>query len=177
MIIYRFVGYFSQPRYEHIPQLLNNLSRLFLLPPFINQYGYEQLLISLSYSLIRLNYSMMNISSSPARPLDNRTLIACRTYWLDVLSKYLLDHHCSSSFSLENFTRETFIHPRDILFSLYSSGLLIRHAGEHSSVYLDKNAYHSMTCLNRQDRNKYLHLEQDLIDINDEKKMMIDKAK
>ena len=177
-IIYRFIGYFSQQRSEQNPKILNNLSRLFILPPFTHHAQYEQLLISLSYSLIRSNHPTTFVYSSPARPLDVRTLVTFRAYWLDVLSKYLVDHPCSSSsFSLNNFTRQTSIHPRDILCSLYSAGFLVRHSRENSSVYLHNNAYHSMTRLNRQHRNQFLLLDSNLIDINDEKKTMMDKTK
>ena len=177
-IIYRFIGYFSQQRSEQNPKILNNLSRLFILPPFTHHAQYEQLLISLSYSLIRSNHPTTFVYSSPARPLDVRTLVTFRAYWLDVLSKYLVDHPCSSSsFSLDNFTRQTSIHPRDILCSLYSAGFLVRHSRENSSVYLHNNAYHSMTRLNRQHRNQFLLLDSNLIDINDEKKTMMDKTK
>jgi len=117
--------------------------------------------------------------SSPARPLDNITLSAFRIYWRDILFAYIINHNHSSikSLALDIFARQTSIHPRDILSSLYSYGFIVSHPTDKSSVYLLNNAYRSMTSLNLQMKNKFLFLDMNLININDEKKIIIDKQK
>jgi len=164
---------------QHTQQLINNLSCLFILPRFAQDQQYNQLLIAFSYSLIRSNASTNLIYSSPARPLDNLTLNAFRIYWRDILFAYIINHNHSSikSLALDTFARQTSIHPRDILSSLYSYGFIVPHPTDKSSVYLLNNAYRTMTSLNLHTRNKFLFLDMNLINTDDEKEMMIDKQK
>jgi hypothetical protein len=118
--------------------------------------------------------------SSPARPLDNPTLSAFRNYWRDILFAYIINHNHSSikSLALDVFARQTSIHPRDILSSLYSNDFIVLHPTDKSSVYLLNNAYRSMTSLNLHNtRNKFLFMDMNLFNNNDEKKIITDKQK
>lgn len=118
--------------------------------------------------------------SSPARPLDNITLSSFRAYWRDVILAYIINQNHSSikTIALDAFSRQTTIHPRDILSSLYSYNFIVLHPTDTSSVYLLNNAYHLMTSLNLYIRNKLLFMDMKLIvSDNNEKKMMIDKQK
>ncbi len=104
--------------------------------------------------------------TSPARPLDIQTLSAFRIYWRDSLFAYIIHHNHSSmkSLALDIFARQTSIHPRDILSSLYSYGLIIPKSFDKSSIYLKSYSMIS-------DRNKFLLM------INNEKKILINKQK
>ena len=162
--IYRLIGYFSKQLHH---QSINNLSCLFILPPFTFRQEYYQLLIDFSYALIRLNASIDFHYSSPARPLDIPSLSAFRIYWRDSLFAYIIHHNHSTinSLALDVFARQTFIHPRDILSSLYSSGLIIvPNSFDKSSVYLKS---YSM----RGDRNQFLLVT------NNEKRILINQQK
>ena len=178
--IYHFVGYFSKKLNQQIQQQsINNLSCLFILPPFVQHQQYNQCLIAFSYSLIRSNDSTNLMYSSPARPLDNLTLSAFRNYWRNILFAYIINHNYSSikSLALDILARQTSIHPRDILSSLHSNGSIVPHPTDKSSVYLLNKAYHSMTSLNLHTRTKFLFMDMDLINNDDKKKTTHDNLK
>jgi len=164
------LGYFSKQLNQQTQQLMNNLSCLFILPPFTNHQEYYQLLIAFSYSLIQSNDSINLNYSSPARPLDVLTLSAFRTYWRDSLFDYIINHNHSlnKSLALDLFARQTSTHPRDILSSLYSYGFIIPNPFDKSSVYL---ASHSMLSY----RNKFPSLMD--MNANNEKRISINKQK
>jgi hypothetical protein len=115
--------------------------------------------------------------TSPARPLDRRTLSAFRTYCCNIIYAYIINHTSIKTITLDTLARQTFIHPRDILSSLYSKGFIVPHSTDKSSVYLVNNAYQSMTSLNLYTRNKSLFMSMTLINPDNEKKMMTDKQK
>jgi hypothetical protein len=152
---------------------------LSILPPFAQHKEYNQLLIAFRYFLIRSNSSSSLRYSSPARPLDNLTLSSFRTYWRDVIFAYIINQNHSSitTIALDAFSRQTSIHPRDILSTLVFNKFITSHPTDKSSVYLLNNAYHSMTCLNLHMRNKLLFMDMKLIVTDNEKKMTIDKQK
>jgi hypothetical protein len=104
--------------------------------------------------------------TSPARPLDPIALSAFQIYWRNILFAYIINHHHSSikSLALDIFARQTSVHPRDILSTLYSNDFIVPHPTDKSSVYLRNNVYHSMTSLNLHQRNKFLFLDMNLID-------------
>jgi hypothetical protein len=110
-----------------------------------------------------LNASIDFHYSSPARPLDIPSLSAFRIYWRDSLFAYII-HHNHYSLALDVFARQTFIHPRDILSSLYSSGLIIPNSFDKSSVYLKSYSI-------RNDRNQFLLL------MNNENRILINQQK
>jgi hypothetical protein len=93
--------------------------------------------------------------------MDNITLSAFRIYWRDILFAYIINHNYSSikSIALDTFARQTSIHPRDILSSLYFNGFIVQHPTDKSSVYLLKNVYHSITSLNLYPKNKFLLMD------------------
>jgi hypothetical protein len=76
---------------------------------------------------------------------------------------------------LDTLARQTSIHPRDILSTLYINGFVVPHSIDKSSVYLLKNAYHSMTSLKLYIRNKLLFM--DMIDTDNERIILTDKQK
>ncbi|CAF0992993.1 unnamed protein product [Rotaria sp. Silwood1] len=175
--LYRFIGYFSKQANQHVQQSINNLSCLFILPPFAQHQEYNQLLIAFSYFLIRSNASENLIYSSPARPLNIISLSAFQIYWRDIVLAYIINHNPSSikTITLDTLARQTFIHPRDILSSLYSNGFIVPHPNDKSSVYLLNNAYQSISSRNLHIRNKSLFMNMKLINTNDENKIMTDK--
>ena len=170
------IGFFSQQFDQPVQQqLINNLSSLLILPPFNSDQEYNQLLIAFSYYLIRSNASTALMYTSPARPLDYQAFSAFRIYCCDMIyasiNKYY--HHQSiKTITLDTLARQTFIHPRDILSCLYTNGFIIPHPTDKSSVYLLKNAYHSMTSFKLYIRNKLLFM-----DTINERPMLIDKQK
>ncbi|CAF0800305.1 unnamed protein product [Rotaria sordida] len=142
--------------------------------------GFRILTFSLSfycYFLIRSNASENLIYSSPARPLDITSLSAFRNYWCDIVLTHIINHNQSSikTITLDNLARQTFIHPKDILSSLYSNGFIVPHSNDKSSVYLLDCAYQSISSKNLHIRNKSLFMNMKLINTDDEKKIMIDK--
>ena len=176
--IYRFIGYFSKQVNQNVQQPINNLACLFILPPFAQRQEYSQVLIAFSYFLMRLDASNNLMYCSPARPLDIITLSVLRKYWHDTTMDYIINHNQSTTkrVTLNTLARQTFIHPHDILLSLYSNASIVSHPTDKSSVYLLNNAY-SMTSLNLHIKNKLLYMDTKLIGNDDQKKMIIDKER
>ncbi|CAF1246888.1 unnamed protein product [Adineta steineri] len=172
--LYRFIGYFSKKLNHDTQQSINNFSCLSILPPFAQYHEYNQLLIAFSYYLIRSNTSTNLACCSPARPLDNATLFIFHIYCLDVIFDYINNAN-QTSITLDTLARQTSIHPRDILSSLYSKNLILPCSIDKTSIYLIKNAYHSMTSLNIQLKNKLLFMDTKLIVTNNEKQIIHDK--
>ncbi|CAF2517305.1 unnamed protein product [Rotaria sp. Silwood2] len=177
--LYRFIGYFSKQTNQHVQHSINNLSCLFVLPSFAQHQEYNQLLIAFSYFLTRSNASSNLIYSSPARPLDIISLSALRIYWRDIVLAYIINHNQSSTktVTLDALARQTFIHPRDILSSLYSNGFIVPHPKDKSCVYILNNAYQSISSRNLHIRNKPLFMNMKLININDKNNITIDKKR
>mgnify|MGYP001080785990 FL=1 len=169
--IYRFIGYFSKQINQSVQQMLNNLSCLFILPCWHQANDYNRFLISFSYFLNRSNASTNFIYCSPARPLDSQTFSILRNYWREMFLNYLIYHNHSSikPLALDTFTRQTLIHPRDILFSLSTNGLLVLNPTDKSSIYLRMNADSSFTRSNFDMKNEILFTTVDLIDENEQK--------
>lgn len=152
------MGYFSKQINQYAQHCMNNLSCLFMLPPFAQHQEYNQLLIAFSYFLIRSNASENLTYSSPARPLDSLSLSMLRIYWCDKVLAYIKNNQSSSikTITLDGLARETFIHPKDILLSLYYSGFIVLHPTDKSCVYMRLNSNVSMTKFNPQMKNDLL---------------------
>ena len=75
----------------------------------------------------------------------------------------------NKTITLDTLARQTFIHPRDILSSLYTNGFIIPHSIDKSSVYLLQNAYHSMTSFKLYIRNKSLFMDRNMMDTNNDR--------
>jgi len=73
--------------------------------------------------------------------------------------------------TLDQLARQTCIHPRDILSTLYINTCIIPYANDKSSVYLIKNAYRSMTSLKLYIRNKLLFMDKNMMDTDNDKQM------
>ncbi|CAF1090438.1 unnamed protein product [Adineta ricciae] len=148
--IYRFLGYFSKENNEFGHILVNNLSCLTILPPFIRQLKYSQLLISFSYFLIRSNASTNQMFSTPTRPIDNDTLACFRNYWRHVIFAYFDSQKSShiQTVTLDSLARKTTIHPHDILSTLYVNKSIITCLTDKSTIYLRNDPSYAMPCLN-----------------------------
>ncbi|CAF4326073.1 unnamed protein product, partial [Adineta steineri] len=133
--LYRFIGYFSKKLNHDTQQSINNFSCLSILPPFAQYHEYNQLLIAFIYYLIRSNTSTNLACCSPARPLDNTTLFIFHIYCLDVIFDYINNAN-QTSITLDTLARQTSIHPRDILSSLYSKNLILPCSIDKTSIYL-----------------------------------------
>ncbi|CAF1422857.1 unnamed protein product [Rotaria magnacalcarata] len=172
---YRFIGYFSKQVNQHAQQTINNVSCLFILPPFTQHQEYNQLLIAFSYFLVRSNAPENLIHSSPARPLDILSLSAFRIYWCDIIFDYIINHNQSSikNITLDALARQTFIHPRDILLSLYSNGSIVSHPTDKSCVYLRNNSRPSTTSLTHLQIIKKLYMNFKSTDTHEENTVTI----
>ncbi|CAF4642030.1 unnamed protein product [Rotaria socialis] len=173
--VYRFIGYFSKQVNQHAQQTINNVSCLFILPPFAQRQEYNQLLIAFSYFLVRSNASESLMHSSPARPLDISSLSAFRIYWYDIIFDYLINHNQSSikNITLDALARQTFIHPRDMLLSLYSNGSIVPHPTDKSCVYLRNNSHPPTTSLTHLQIIKKLYMNLKSTDTHEEKTVAI----
>ncbi|UJR37880.1 hypothetical protein I4U23_030570 [Adineta vaga] len=170
---YRFIGYFSKKHNQSGQTLVNNLSCLSILPPFIRYSKYNQFLIAFSYSLLRSTISSSQLYSTPARPIDNSLLIYFRIYWRDMIFAYLNNQKSSTSMqsiTLDTLAREIFIHPRDILSSLYFNNLIITHSSDRSSISIRNNSSKSVPCF-----DQYSLMNTNLIVTNAKKSILNEK--
>lgn len=90
-----------------------------------------------SYFLVRSHFSTDNEFSSPERPLNRTSLVACQNYWYNTILNYL-SNEIDRSISIEKLARETFIHRRDLLFTLYFNDFIRSDPTDSSIIYLLK---------------------------------------
>ncbi|XP_006812175.1 histone acetyltransferase KAT7-like [Saccoglossus kowalevskii] len=135
------IGYFSKVR-EKSSFLNYNVSCILTLPQYMRQ-GYGKMLIDFSYLLTRVEEK----TGSPEKPLSDLGLISYRSYWKDILLRYLSNYH-DREISIKDISQETGVNPYDIVSTLQSLQMLKYWKGKHLVLkrqdlitqYLDKQA-------------------------------------
>ncbi len=117
------VGYFSKQ--EKNSFLNYNVSCILTLPQFMRQ-GYGKMLIDFSYLLSKREEKI----GSPEKPLSDLGLISYRSYWKDVVLKYL-SKFSGREISIKDISQETAINPYDIVSTLQSLSMLKYWKGKH----------------------------------------------
>ncbi|XP_014253089.1 histone acetyltransferase KAT7 [Cimex lectularius] len=116
------VGYFSKEKSSFFNY---NVSCILTLPPYQRQ-GYGRLLIDFSYLLTRVEGKI----GSPEKPLSDLGLISYRSYWKDVLLKYLCNLG-GKQLSLKDISQEMAINSYDIVSTLQALGMMKYWKGKH----------------------------------------------
>ncbi|PVD30364.1 hypothetical protein C0Q70_09628 [Pomacea canaliculata] len=119
-----------------------NVSCLLTLPQYMRQ-GYGKMLIDFSYLLSKVEEKV----GSPERPLSDLGLLSYRSYWKDVLLRYL--HKFKGvDICIKDVSQETAINANDIVSTLQALGMLKYWKGKHLVLkrqdliddYLEKQA-------------------------------------
>ncbi|KAI4887688.1 hypothetical protein NFI96_005897 [Prochilodus magdalenae] len=125
------VGYFSKIfELLSVPQEKNsflnyNVSCILTMPQYMRQ-GYGKMLIDFSYLLSKVEEKV----GSPERPLSDLGLISYRSYWKEVLLRYLHDFE-GKEISIKEISQETAVNPVDIVSTLQSLQMLKYWKGKH----------------------------------------------
>uniref|UniRef100_A0A1A8FN82 Histone acetyltransferase n=1 Tax=Nothobranchius korthausae TaxID=1143690 RepID=A0A1A8FN82_9TELE len=116
------VGYFSKEKNSFLNY---NVSCILTMPQYMRQ-GYGKMLIDFSYLLSKVEEKV----GSPERPLSDLGLISYRSYWKDVLLKYL-NRFQGKEISIKEISQETAVNPVDIVSTLQSLQMLKYWKGKH----------------------------------------------
>lgn len=108
--VFTTVGYFSK---EKNPAIDYNLSCIMVLPGYMGK-GYGKFLIDLSYALSRQD----GVLGSPERPLSDLGLISYRSYWKDVIVRYVLTLQNDQKFSIRELSVQSGILQNDLVSTL-----------------------------------------------------------
>lgn len=116
------VGYFSKEKNSFLNY---NVSCLLTLPQYMRQ-GYGKMLIDFSYLLSKVEGKV----GSPERPLSDLGLLSYRSYWKDVLLRYLHKYK-DAEICIKDVSQETAINANDIVSTLQALGMLKYWKGKH----------------------------------------------
>ncbi|XP_065133271.1 histone acetyltransferase KAT7a isoform X2 [Paramisgurnus dabryanus] len=116
------VGYFSKEKNSFLNY---NVSCILTMPQFMRQ-GYGKMLIDFSYLLSKVEEKV----GSPERPLSDLGLISYRSYWKEVLLRYLHNFQ-GKEISIKEISQETAVNPVDIVSTLQSLQMLKYWKGKH----------------------------------------------
>ncbi|XP_017570949.1 histone acetyltransferase KAT7a isoform X1 [Pygocentrus nattereri] len=116
------VGYFSKEKNSFLNY---NVSCILTMPQYMRQ-GYGKMLIDFSYLLSKVEEKV----GSPERPLSDLGLISYRSYWKDVLLRYLHNFQ-GKEISIKEISQETAVNPVDIVSTLQSLQMLKYWKGKH----------------------------------------------
>ncbi|XP_062263560.1 histone acetyltransferase KAT7-like isoform X6 [Platichthys flesus] len=116
------VGYFSKEKNSFLNY---NVSCILTMPQYMRQ-GYGKMLIDFSYLLSKVEEKV----GSPERPLSDLGLISYRSYWKEVLLRYL-NHFQGKEISIKEISQETAVNPVDIVSTLQSLQMLKYWKGKH----------------------------------------------
>uniref|UniRef100_A0A8C4T7Q3 Histone acetyltransferase n=1 Tax=Erpetoichthys calabaricus TaxID=27687 RepID=A0A8C4T7Q3_ERPCA len=116
------VGYFSQEKNSFLNY---NVSCILTMPQYMRQ-GYGKMLIDFSYLLSKVEEKV----GSPERPLSDLGLISYRSYWKEVLLRYLHNFQ-GKEISIKEISQETAVNPVDIVSTLQSLQMLKYWKGKH----------------------------------------------
>ncbi|XP_026061627.1 histone acetyltransferase KAT7-like isoform X5 [Carassius auratus] len=116
------VGYFSKEKNSFLNY---NVSCILTMPQFMRQ-GYGKMLIDFSYLLSKVEEKV----GSPERPLSDLGLISYRSYWKEVLLRYLHKFQ-GKEISIKEISQETAVNPVDIVSTLQSLQMLKYWKGKH----------------------------------------------
>uniref|UniRef100_A0AAR2L9Z1 Histone acetyltransferase n=1 Tax=Pygocentrus nattereri TaxID=42514 RepID=A0AAR2L9Z1_PYGNA len=125
------VGYFSKVIVSQstsciLNSFLNyNVSCILTMPQYMRQ-GYGKMLIDFSYLLSKVEEKV----GSPERPLSDLGLISYRSYWKEVLLRYMYNFQ-GKEISIKEISQETAVNPVDIVSTLQSLQMLKYWKGKH----------------------------------------------
>uniref|UniRef100_A0A672ZS89 Histone acetyltransferase n=1 Tax=Sphaeramia orbicularis TaxID=375764 RepID=A0A672ZS89_9TELE len=116
------VGYFSKEKNSFLNY---NVSCILTMPQYMRQ-GFGKMLIDFSYLLSKVEEKV----GSPERPLSDLGLISYRSYWKEVLLRYL-NNFQGKEISIKEISQETAVNPVDIVSTLQSLQMLKYWKGKH----------------------------------------------
>uniref|UniRef100_A0AAV2K8E9 Histone acetyltransferase n=1 Tax=Knipowitschia caucasica TaxID=637954 RepID=A0AAV2K8E9_KNICA len=116
------IGYFSKEKNSFLNY---NVSCILTMPQYMRQ-GYGKMLIDFSYLLSKVEEKV----GSPERPLSDLGLISYRSYWKEVLLRYL-NNFQGKEISIKEISQETAVNPVDIVSTLQSLQMLKYWKGKH----------------------------------------------
>ncbi|KAK3529433.1 hypothetical protein QTP70_031110 [Hemibagrus guttatus] len=116
------VGYFSKEKNSFLNY---NVSCILTMPQYMRQ-GYGKMLIDFSYLLSKVEEKV----GSPERPLSDLGLISYRSYWKEVLLRYMYNFQ-GKDISIKEISQETAVNPVDIVSTLQSLQMLKYWKGKH----------------------------------------------
>ncbi|XP_077985031.1 histone acetyltransferase KAT7-like [Glandiceps talaboti] len=116
------IGYFSKEKNSFLNY---NVSCILTLPQYMRQ-GFGKMLIDFSYLLTRVEEK----TGSPEKPLSDLGLISYRSYWKDILLRYL-DNYPEREISIKDISQETGVNPYDIVSTLQALQMLKYWKGKH----------------------------------------------
>lgn len=116
------VGYFSKEKNSFLNY---NVSCILTMPQYMRQ-GYGKMLIDFSYLLSKVEEKV----GSPERPLSDLGLISYRSYWKEVLLRYMYNFQ-GKEISIKEISHETAVNPVDIVSTLQSLQMLKYWKGKH----------------------------------------------
>ncbi|PWA30309.1 hypothetical protein CCH79_00015676, partial [Gambusia affinis] len=127
------VGYFSKEKNSFLNY---NVSCILTMPQYMRQ-GYGKMLIDFTtFSPVQkqqTGYLLSKVEEkvgSPERPLSDLGLISYRSYWKDVLLRYLNSFQ-GKEISIKEISQETAVNPVDIVSTLQSLQMLKYWKGKH----------------------------------------------
>uniref|UniRef100_UPI00358F42E7 histone acetyltransferase KAT7-like isoform X2 n=1 Tax=Myxine glutinosa TaxID=7769 RepID=UPI00358F42E7 len=109
------IGYFSKEKNSFLNY---NVSCILTMPQFMRK-GFGKMLIDFSYLLSKMENKM----GSPERPLSELGAISYRSYWKEVLLKYLHNFH-GKEISIKEISQQTALNPIDIVTTLQKLQML-----------------------------------------------------
>ncbi|KAE8575156.1 hypothetical protein XENTR_v10003740 [Xenopus tropicalis] len=116
------IGYFSKEKNSFLNY---NVSCILTMPQYMRQ-GYGKMLIDFSYLLSKVEDKV----GSPERPLSDLGLISYRSYWKEVLLRYLHNFQ-GKEISIKEISQETAVNPVDIVSTLQALQMLKYWKGKH----------------------------------------------
>ncbi|XP_065278532.1 histone acetyltransferase KAT7 isoform X5 [Emys orbicularis] len=116
------IGYFSKEKNSFLNY---NVSCILTMPQYMRQ-GYGKMLIDFSYLLSKVEEKV----GSPERPLSDLGLISYRSYWKEVLLRYLHNFQ-GKEISIKEISQETAVNPVDIVSTLQALQMLKYWKGKH----------------------------------------------
>lgn len=116
------VGYFSKEKNSFLNY---NVSCILTMPQYMRQ-GFGKMLIDFSYLLSKVEEKV----GSPERPLSDLGLISYRSYWKEVLLRYMYTFQ-GKEISIKEISQETAVNPVDIVSTLQSLQMLKYWKGKH----------------------------------------------
>lgn len=118
------VGYFSKEKNSFLNY---NVSCILTMPQYMRK-GYGKMLIDFSYLLSQKEGK----AGSPERPLSDLGLLSYRSYWTDVILRYLcMKNGSTDEISIRDISQETAVNPADIVSTLQALQMLKYWKGKH----------------------------------------------
>uniref|UniRef100_H2YI86 Histone acetyltransferase n=1 Tax=Ciona savignyi TaxID=51511 RepID=H2YI86_CIOSA len=117
------VGYFSKEKNSFLNY---NVSCILTMPQHMRK-GFGKMMIDFSYLLSRKEGK----TGSPERPLSDLGLLSYRSYWTDIILRYLSTLAASADLVIRDISQETAVHPADIVSTLQALQMLKYWKGKH----------------------------------------------